>query len=81
MLSCKEVTALASAYVDEELPFRRRIAMKMHLAMCRHCRRFVFQFHRLRTALAGRARELDRPVDSALVERILARLPSSPRTL
>ena len=78
MLSCKEVTALASAYVDEDLPFRRRLALKMHLAMCGHCRRFVHQFRRLRAALAGRVRQADQAADSVLVERILARLPASP---
>ena len=43
MMSCREVTELASQYVDRELPIAKRMAMRMHVTMCVHCRRFVRQ--------------------------------------
>jgi anti-sigma factor RsiW len=43
MMSCREVTELASQYVDRELPIAKRMAIRMHVAMCAHCRRFVRQ--------------------------------------
>jgi predicted anti-sigma-YlaC factor YlaD len=43
MMSCREVTELASQYVDRDLPIAKRMAIRMHVAMCAHCRRFVRQ--------------------------------------
>lgn len=43
MLSCRDVSRQASLYLDGELPWRQRMAMKMHLLMCQHCRRFLRQ--------------------------------------
>ncbi len=44
MLKCREVSELASTYLDGELPWRARMAVKMHLLMCHHCRRFMRQW-------------------------------------
>lgn len=43
MLTCREVTELASGYLDRELPLLARAQMRMHLLMCSHCRRYVDQ--------------------------------------
>jgi hypothetical protein len=43
MMSCREVTELASQYVERDLPFGKRVAIRLHVAMCVHCRRFVRQ--------------------------------------
>ncbi len=43
MLKCREVAERASAYADGDLPWRARIAMRVHLAMCGPCRRYVSQ--------------------------------------
>lgn len=75
MLTCREVTERASAYVDRELPLRSRLAMRLHLAMCVHCRRYFRQFRQLLAALAVRVRIAKQPADPAQVERLLAKLP------
>ncbi|MFE8070980.1 carboxymuconolactone decarboxylase family protein [Marinobacteraceae bacterium S3BR75-40.1] len=41
MLSCREVTVRASDFIEHELPLGERVSMRMHLAICRHCRRLV----------------------------------------
>lgn len=39
MLSCKQVAALASDYLDNSSPLKWQI--RLHLLMCANCRRFV----------------------------------------
>lgn len=51
MLNCREVSKQASPYVDGELPWRERMAVKMHLLMCHHCRRFMRQWSGLIRAI------------------------------
>ena len=39
MLSCKQVAAIASDYLDNSSPLKWQ--MRLHLLMCANCRRFV----------------------------------------
>ncbi len=41
--SCEEVSALTSEAMDETLPFRKRLSLKLHLKMCVWCRRNATQ--------------------------------------
>ncbi|MEO1818529.1 zf-HC2 domain-containing protein [Pseudomonas sp.] len=43
MLKCKDLVALSSDLLDGELTLKQRIAVRMHLAMCVHCRCFIRQ--------------------------------------
>lgn len=43
MLKCKDLVALSSDLLDGELTLKQRIVVRMHLAMCVHCRRFIRQ--------------------------------------
>ena len=43
MLTCKDVAERASALIDRELGLWDRLQMRLHLAMCEGCRRFVNQ--------------------------------------
>lgn len=43
MLSCKELVAHSSDFLDGQLSLRERLRVRAHLAMCRHCRRFIRQ--------------------------------------
>lgn len=51
MLTCKEVTELASKAQDMKLTFGQRMQLKMHLMMCKLCSRYVKQLAFLRTAV------------------------------
>ena len=48
MTTCRETTELASRAMDERLPFADRVAMRMHLAICRNCARFNQQLQHMR---------------------------------
>ncbi|MHC4473934.1 MAG: zf-HC2 domain-containing protein [Planctomycetota bacterium] len=53
MLSCKETARLLSDSLEQPLPLGRRIGLKMHLLMCKLCRRYKKQI----TAIDVTARE------------------------
>lgn len=46
MLTCRQVTEDADRYLEADLPWRRRLQVRLHLVMCRHCRRYVDQLAR-----------------------------------
>jgi len=48
MTTCKETTELASRAMDERLSCGDRMAMRMHLAICKNCRRFNQQIQDMR---------------------------------
>ncbi len=43
MLSCAQITELVATYLDKQMPLRQRMSFRMHIAMCRHCRRYLKQ--------------------------------------
>jgi hypothetical protein len=51
MRSCKEVTALVIAREDRALPVAERLALRMHMAMCKACPRFERQVLTMRNAM------------------------------
>jgi anti-sigma factor RsiW len=63
MLSCKELVARSSDYLDKQLSFRQRLAMRRHLLACKNCRRFIKQMRLsqavLRQLPQGQNAELD----------------------
>lgn len=50
MLSCKEIARLVSQSLDQKLPFRQRLELRVHLMMCSLCSRFRGQILFLREA-------------------------------
>ena len=50
MLNCREATRLISQSLDAKLPWRRRLAMRVHLLYCVWCRRYATQLKFLRKA-------------------------------
>lgn len=51
MLTCREVTEMASAYLDRELSWPKKAQFRLHLMMCRHCRQYVDQLAKTVTLL------------------------------
>ncbi|MBI2821952.1 MAG: zf-HC2 domain-containing protein [Acidobacteria bacterium] len=51
MLRCKEATRLISRSMDQPLFWRERLALRLHLAMCRLCRRYQTQLFWLERVL------------------------------
>ena len=59
MLSCKETTRLLSQAADRDLAFGERLALRVHLAICKGCRNVNDQFRFLRLAVQNLARDGD----------------------
>jgi len=51
MLKCRDVVNNADQLLDGAISRRHRLAIKMHLLMCRHCRRYVRQLRALLRAI------------------------------
>lgn len=68
MLRCREITKLVSESMDRELPWRNRMAVWMHLAMCRLCAGFARHVKLLRTAVHEHPERLaEGPADEPVV--------------
>jgi predicted anti-sigma-YlaC factor YlaD len=63
MLSCKELVAHSSEFLDGQQGLRNRLLVGLHLALCQHCRRFIRQMRLsqavLRQLPSGQGGELD----------------------
>ncbi|MGD8702723.1 MAG: hypothetical protein PVG51_02410 [Desulfosarcina sp.] len=49
MFRCKDVSQKVSLSMDMSLPLHHRLAIRVHLVMCRYCARFRRQLMLLRT--------------------------------
>ena len=52
MLTCKEVSRLASQGLDRRLGIGERLKLRVHLAICDGCRNFIRQLDFLRKVVA-----------------------------
>lgn len=71
MLKCRDVLALGSTYVDGASSGREKLALRTHLMMCGHCRRFI----RALRLTARTVSQLPMPVEEWRVQKIIALLP------
>ena len=69
MLTCKELVAHSSDYLDGQLTLRQRLAVRAHLAMCGNCRRFIRQM-KLTQAVIRQMPDEELPDLDALAERL-----------
>lgn len=70
MLSCREVTRQADRYLEGGLTRGQRFAMRLHLMMCHHCRRYIRQLRALLQAIPS----MHRRATDQEVEEIMGRL-------
>lgn len=74
MMKCREVSGLVSTGDVETAPLRQRLGVWLHIAMCRHCRRFQRQLHQLRRRARTAADEAAAEMPEDLPARVLHRL-------
>lgn len=43
MMTCQQMTALVTDYVEKRMPLLRRLGFRLHLLMCTNCRTYVKQ--------------------------------------
>ena len=65
MITCKDISETASDYLEGPMTTRRRLAYRLHLLMCKHCRRFIRQFH-LTIGTIQRSNSKPEPDDSVI---------------
>ena len=71
MLKCKHAVEKADALVDgTPLTRRERFALRLHLLMCHHCRRYVRQLRALLGFLPRQAEPLDDARTDAIVKQL-----------
>jgi len=72
MLKCREVVRDADLLLAEALPWQRRLAIRIHLLLCQHCRRYVCQLRALVRAIPA----MHHKASEAQVEKIMDRVTS-----
>jgi anti-sigma factor RsiW len=72
VLKCRDVSELATDYMEGALPAHRRLAVRLHLMLCAMCRNYLDQLHKTRRLLADRPMP---PPPPEVEERLLAARP------
>jgi hypothetical protein len=76
--TCKEASRLQSQVLDRKLPVMQRIGLRIHLALCKWCRRYGKQIEFLHEAAHEHPDQLSEPLRQTLSqdarERIKQRL-------
>ena len=80
MLTCKDAAKAIGQDKWRTASWWRRLALRVHLLMCRHCRRYAAQIRAIGTAARSLFREQseDPKALERLQERILSRRKSTP---
>jgi predicted anti-sigma-YlaC factor YlaD len=76
MLSCKELTEIATDYLESKLSFWQRLRVKEHLWRCRPCRIYIDQMRKLVRMLKSLPTD---PVSPEITEQIVAKLKYAAR--
>ena len=79
MLNCKQFTDLASDHIDLQHTGWKRVEIRLHLMICRHCRRFSRHLDRSRQTGAAIAEQLwcsDSEQSEAIFSKIIPSPPS-----
>ena len=58
-MTCKQVSEFLADYLEGTLPWRRKMSFKVHLLLCRHCRRYLASY----AATVQLTKSLGRPVE------------------
>jgi hypothetical protein len=67
MLTCRQLVKESDQLLAGELPWRRRLSIKFHLLMCRHCRRYITQLRMLIAAFPyTHSKATDQEVDKVM---------------
>lgn len=76
MMTCKQAAMLMSTGEVDAAPLRTRLALRLHLSMCRHCRAFKRQMESLaklgRALSSSQGSEPPRDYEARLAERLTA---------
>ncbi len=77
MRSCKDTARLLSDSRDQHLPFMTRLGLRMHVMMCRFCRRYDHQLDVIETVVASYATSAEEMHPATLSPDARARIKES----
>jgi hypothetical protein len=59
MLNCKQTSQLVSQSLDRRLTLKERFALRIHLWICKYCKRFSQQLLAMRSGLQGMTKSME----------------------
>lgn len=74
MLSCKQTSQLVSQSLDRRLTLRERLAVRMHLLLCKYCRRFQQQLLTIRLGLTRMSQSIEQDTNIQMPSEAKARI-------
>lgn len=78
MLNCKQASELVSQSLDQQLSWSNKWQLKLHLLMCRYCKRFYTQMLAMRQSFKAMHEQVESDSDiklsTAAKEKILNKL-------
>ena len=75
--SCRDVTRLQSLALDQSLPVAKQVGLRLHLLLCKWCRRYGKQIRFLRRAVREHQDKTVEPVSQSLTPEARAKLKRS----
>ena len=74
MLTCKQASQIISQSLDRNLSWQERLTLRLHLFICKYCKRFSQQLFTLRVALKRMNENVENDSDIVLVPEAKIRL-------
>lgn len=53
MMTCKEIAEFLGEYLDRTLPWSQRLVFRLHLLLCRDCRRYLDSYQKTDRAICS----------------------------
>ncbi len=77
MLNCKQASQLISQSLDKKLSLRERFGLKMHLFICKYCKRFSQQIQKLHVTIHSISKQTEEDENIKLPEEAKKRIVKS----
>jgi putative zinc finger protein len=77
MMNCKQASQLISRGLDVTLSKRERLALKLHLLMCKYCSRFRQQLMAINVAISKIGKQIEDDPNIRLPDETKARIVKS----
>ena len=77
MLTCKQASQIISQSLDRNLSWQERLTLRLHLFICKYCKRFSQQLFTLRVALKRMNETVENDTNITMSSDIKARIAKS----
>ena len=77
MLTCKQASQIISQSLDRNLSWQERLTLRLHLFICKYCKRFSQQLSTLRVTLKRMNETVENDTNITMSSDIKARIAKS----